>query len=333
MFDIQTISFIIDNDYRFQLMSQCEKNFCLLCFEFLELMEGGSAIIVAKVFKCRAHEYPLHKEDSTKKGRCTLEISQLKAFNVVETLNPDQPAFSARELFEDNHASDIISNAVKILDTNRPQAAGSLLGNRLNILAAIQCYCMIHYGCALDLSKSKMYLQWDNKKLLFYFDKPQFTYAGRKNRSGWREDVFRQLIKDTLLPVYQKIYEETKCPLLTIWSNLSHSLQNRYEKWMAEMKDEKRRKQAEEDFSCLIKEADPQWFAKSKNPLNRNFTPIEHASEEGQFILQRQNCCMAYCLNSKADLAREDRYCYTCPNLGEEERAKRRLRIQEKKSS
>jgi ferric iron reductase protein FhuF len=251
----------------------------------------------------------------------TLDMAALEEnYDVTSRLEANRLTIAAADLLDNGKAETFLEDVAARLGTNRRFATGSLFGKRYALLAAFVFHMLTHEGRKLDWSPGNVTLQMEGKQLLFYFHSFANIPIKESMRREQREEGVRDLLVNHLRPVFEQVSRLTGVKMATLWGHLSFLMHGYYDWWLQETKSQILRRKIEEDFRYWIKEANPSWFGypvTAKNPLDVEYTWIEAFYEGDPPVRQRKKCCFAYC---KPDGS----FCYTCPSMTAEDRARRR---------
>lgn len=251
----------------------------------------------------------------------TLDVSSLEAhYDVIPNLDAGRLTIRAVDLLNEEKAEAFLAQVEARLGTNKRFATGSLFGKRYSLLAALAFHMLTQEERKLDWSLENLTLQFEGKQLLFYFHLLTSVPIAGPMRRKQCEEAVQNLLVTHLCPVFKQISRLTGVKMGTLWGHLSYLMHGYYDWWLEEAASSSLRQKIKEDFRFWTQEADPSWFgvpSTAKNPLDIEYTWIEAYDEEDSPVRQRKKCCFAYCKPNGS-------FCYTCPSMTAEDRARMR---------
>ncbi|WP_438447007.1 (2Fe-2S)-binding protein [Gorillibacterium sp. sgz5001074] len=191
---------------------------------------------------------------------------------------------------------------------------GSLFVKRLCSLAAGAIYAWTHHGAAWDTPLSDLRIGLEGQGLVFHLPAPAPGDTSGSLPGQDPEPVLDRLMAAWISPLVRETVRCTGVPEDTLWSTLSYHLAYWEREWTLEA-DATVCHRVEAVFRMLREPGRPHWFlGRSVSPLAVPFRTMDNPCAPNKPILLRSKCCMNYRLPG------EDRYCYTCPRLNEEQR-------------
>ncbi|MEK8131984.1 (2Fe-2S)-binding protein [Paenibacillus filicis] len=239
--------------------------------------------------------------------------------------DPEQLLWSspAAELLQPgvmNSFLELYGQRIKALE---PAAAAVYMGSWLGFLALGQQYVLSAHNRCLDMSLDNLVIQ--------LYEKDSYTLVSFKlgegpegsapeelsAREGWLGATLEALYGCTLRPLLAAIAEASGVEIGQLWGQFPTKF-NYYIDYLtsgdspAELKE-----RIQEDYRYLRQELPAEVFGRKKNPLDVKVRMIESLKEPGKQMRMKNACCLYYRTEG-------GQYCYSCPRMKEEERAKRR---------
>ncbi len=224
--------------------------------------------------------------------------------------------FLGADLLNKEKWGSIVSIMEANFETSSPKVIDSLFAKYYSYLVVSGAlYCMSRLNEGIDFSLKNVILEtgqeWEPILNLNTMDSIPFENS---NRDTWREKVIYSIFAENLHPVFKMLVDESGIDRSTLWAHVSYGIHYLYEKWIKEAESLVTKERLQADFLFVTKAANPNLFGRNRvNPLNLQFTVIDHPILSGETLRLRKKCCLRYLLP-------EGVCCTTCPRLKEEER-------------
>ncbi len=222
-------------------------------------------------------------------------------------------------LLDREAVSGFLAEYRQLIEGTDDTVAAAYFGSWFGSVAAAIHYTVSVHHAAPDFSTDNLQVclipESGYTRLVFRIVREEADWAPNDPaaRAGWREDVLTRFYGLTVRPLMECLSAASGLHVGMIWGQLPTALNNYYERWQEEIRDEAILARLAEDIR-LAQELPPHVFGRSKNPLQVNIRSLPHPLEPGKQLALKNVCCLQY--------LRQNRYfCYTCPRLTAKERA------------
>ncbi|WP_310828817.1 (2Fe-2S)-binding protein [Paenibacillus pedocola] len=251
----------------------------------------------------------------------------IKHFGSKFDLHPTAPegarySFAARELTREDGMRafiDCYRPIIKGLDDK--VAASYFAGSFGNVALAVQ-YAISVYSAMPKVSLSDLSVHlipaegyW---RVAFSLDTWTFSPAPAdpEQRISWRNGRLTQFYQETAAPLLSVLSNVTGLGISEIWGQLPTKF-NYYIEMLAAGSNNGLMQTIQADYRYLTDEMPAAVFQLARNPFHVKVRKVEALADPASTVQMRNRCCLYYRTEGGS-------YCYTCPRLTEEERAKRR---------
>lgn len=224
--------------------------------------------------------------------------------------------FSAASMLNKEEGKRFLREIGSDLQSPSHVVTASLFFKRFLALLSGGLYTMSHHSLELNISLPNVTLRGESTWKLpsFHLQEAGFWRPDPADREYWREQVAQRMFRDTVKPLITALASYSGIHANVLWSHTAYIVHYYYDNWTSSAETTELGEQIASDFHFLTREAEPKLFGlRDRNPLNTNFTVIQHPSEADHPILIRKTCCLQYRLQG-------GKCCYTCPMLNEEKR-------------
>lgn len=200
-------------------------------------------------------------------------------------------------------------------------AASYFAGSFGNVALAVQ-YAISVYSAmpAVSLSSLSVHLIPAEGYWRVAFSLDEWTSspapAAPELRICWRNGRLTQFYQETAAPLLSVLSKVSGLGLSEIWGQLPTKF-NYYIEMLAAGSDSFLMQTVQADYRYLTDEMPAAVFQLARNPFHVKVRKVEALADPASTVQIRNRCCLYY-------RTEEGSYCYTCPRLTEEERAKRR---------
>jgi len=238
-------------------------------------------------------------------------------FRKKDVPGPEGLRFDGSLLSNEEALNDFLSAFATAINSPRKEVTGSLFIKRYVSLIAGAIHAFSLYNRCLDLSLDHIYLVLQKDKLLAvleYEDAPEII-CQTNDRAEQRKLLIHHMYHTNIKPMWSAIIHATGISGTTLWATLSYLVAYWKEEDLRTTESAELRAQIEEDYRFFANQAWVDSFADC--PINPIYSFFKKVDIEGDTIALRAKCCLLHCLPG------EDRHCYTCPRITEEERVRK----------
>ncbi len=225
-------------------------------------------------------------------------------------------------LADSKKADDFVTEVQAILNTNERMVAGTHLCSWIGALCA-----GFHAALSLDDKVLQMnsehivfqiMMEQGKRKIKFVLEELSFTNTSI--RSDERNIEINSFYLNSIAPFIHAVSLSTGVKHAVLWTQFVTRLYNEQDLWLdLYFKDTHRCNKIKLDFMHLFHDLPLEQLQLKRNPFDVTFKWISHATNATEMIRQRSTCCFAY------KTGMDKGYCYSCPQMTEEERQLRRV--------
>lgn len=263
--------------------------------------------------------------------------AQIQDFGGKFDLHPAVPegavhSFAARELTRENGMRAFIECYRPLIKGLDDKAAATYFAGAFgNVALAVQ-YALSVYSVMPEVSLSGLSVHlipaegyW---RVAFSLGGWAFTPApaDAEQRLAWRNDRLTQFYRETAEPLFSALSNVTGLGLSEIWGQLPTKFNYYLELLAAGSANTGLMETLQADYNYLKDEMPASVFQLPRNPFHVTVRRIEALADAASTVQMRNRCCLYYRTEGGS-------YCYTCPRLKEEERAKRRAEYRKNTAS
>lgn len=135
-------------------------------------------------------------------------------------------------------------------------------------------------------------------------------------RSDWLQQVYADFYGKTVKPLFESASKSGLIDMSLLWGQLPTYF-NYYIELLTDSDVSTHKEQIIHDYEYLKYQVSPNVFGCKKNPFDVKIRMIEDLRDPNKQLRMKNVCCQFYRTG-------EERYCYTCPRMKEDEREARR---------
>jgi len=203
------------------------------------------------------------------------------------------------------------------IQSPRKEVTGSIFMKRYVSVIAGALYAFSYCDRCLDISleQLKIVLQKDTLQFLLATDEELPSTSAVSERDERRRLLLHHMYHSNMKPVWNAIIQATGIGGATLWATLSYLIAYWRQEDINQLVTDEARRCALEDYRYFTDKAWIDSFADC--PINPIFSRFKSVEIDDHTVLVRAKCCLQHCLPG------DDRYCYTCPRINEENRARK----------
>ncbi|RTE09369.1 (2Fe-2S)-binding protein [Paenibacillus whitsoniae] len=236
-----------------------------------------------------------------------------------------------RRLVRADGMKEAIAAYAPLMKALEPAAAAAYLTGRLGNLNTAVHYMLAH-DARIDLSPERWTLQIyqhergyaEFRYVLSEIVELEGPLSGQ--RSLWREQQLRHWYGNVMRPIVEVIAAAADMDITQLWRLFPMKFPYFHEALQKMPDHESIAQKFGEDYKFALHELDGEPFGRVRNPLDVTFCTVDYPAAPGQpdeQIRMKTSCCMYHRTEGGY-------YCYTCPRLKPEERAKRKEEMRAK---
>lgn len=232
------------------------------------------------------------------------EIAVLSKYRLKAAL---EDSFEAAHLLDEAFLKNFMADLSDAIGASSEKIAASIFIKRYAFLAVISLYAMTAWNKKINVSLEavKMEAASGGSDWLPAFSLKDFTaddWDTREARFEWRKGVVKELFAKNIYPLITLFEKTFGISKLILWENIAVYIFWLYESQLKEHKN------AVEDFSFLIFEAEGSLFGRYKlNLLQKYYVEKIYLDEQAEEVRIRKTCCFTYQLEGSS------KRCKTCP--------------------
>jgi hypothetical protein len=255
-------------------------------------------------------------------------LEQIKDYGSKFDLHPAVPedalyTFAAEELIDEETMRAFIDTYKPLMKALDDTAAGTYFGGWFSSVALAVQYSVSMYSIMPEISLSNLSVHLIPAggycRVAFSLNGWKFNSAPAyaAERTNWRNEVLLRFYQDTAAPLMRTLSIVTGVRLGELWGQLPTKFNYYIELLAAGSSSAGLMETVQADYSFLKDEMPADVFQLPINPFDVTVRRTEALADPASTVQMRNRCCMYYRTEGGS-------YCYTCPRLKEEERAKRR---------
>jgi ferric iron reductase protein FhuF len=140
-------------------------------------------------------------------------------------------------------------------------------------------------------------------------------------RIEWRNQNLVKFYAETVKPLFEVLSAASGMDIGQIWGQLPTRFNYYLPAWIEATVNAELKLNLADDYYALAHELELNVFGRKKNPFDVQIRLIEDIKDPSKQIRMKNACCLYYQVGT-------GEYCYTCPRLKEEDRAKKRAQYQ-----
>lgn len=209
--------------------------------------------------------------------------------------------------------SELLQAFGRLIQSPDKKVSGSLFMKRCCSLVSGVLYAWTHHRAAWIGGLAELRVELRGQGLIFHLPEPSILAE-----TADPLPVLDHLMGEWVSPLLRQVAHLTGVREANLWSTLSYNLTYWEREWAREGANGDVLARMQEAFRLLREPGRTGWFpgpaCTCSTPLAGEFRQVANPFDAGKPILIRTTCCTNYRLPG------EDRYCYTCPLLSEEQR-------------
>lgn len=233
-------------------------------------------------------------------------------------------SMKARDLVDPKNMNELVQMYAPLIKAHELTAAGTYISSWLTSPSLGLQYMLSVWNQSLSMTLDNMTIE------LFFDEYPQFAFvipeyeivdapADENERAVWRKECYRAYFQDFLHPLITTLAQVTGNPEAMIWGQFPTKFNYHTDAFAASLEDETIKQRLKADYDVLCNQLEGESFGLSKNPFRVKVRWVEDMRDPQAKVRIKNQCCLYYKTG-------EQKYCYTCPRIKEEERALMRIR-------
>lgn len=238
-------------------------------------------------------------------------------FQNKDGIIPESLRLQGSHVTDEEALNDFLSVFASAINSPKKEVTGSIFIKRYVSLVAGALHAFSLHNRCLDLSLDHIHLVLKKDKLfivLEHDDEPE-AVSLVEDRKERRRLLLHHLYHTNIKPMWSAVIHATGISGSTLWATLSYLLAYWKEEDLRITESLELRSRIEEDYRFFT---DYAWVGSFADcPINPIYSQFKKVDIDGEPVLLRAKCCLQHCLPG------EDRSCYTCPRISEEERLRK----------
>ncbi|WP_429841299.1 Fe-S oxidoreductase [Brevibacillus sp. FIR094] len=234
-------------------------------------------------------------------------------------------SMKARDLVDPTHMNELVQIYAPLIKAHELTAAGTYISSWLTSPSLGLSYMISVWNRALTMTLDNMTIE------LFYEDDyPQFAFVipayeiveaptSVAERAIWLKECYRAYFQDFLHPLLTTLAKVTGNPEAMLWGQFPTKFNYHTDAFVALVEQDSIKQQVMADYDVLCHQLEGESFGLQKNPFRVRVRWIEDIRDPQAKVRIKNQCCLYYKTG-------EQKYCYTCPRIKEDERALMRIR-------
>jgi ferric iron reductase protein FhuF len=233
----------------------------------------------------------------------------------------------AADLLDKDNAERFISHYGPELKALKPQVAATYFSGWFGAVCAALQYTISHQHAAFDASlhniAGQLYLFNGRPRWGFLLHDRRGRSVPLKDREAWRDQLLTSFYREQVRPMLETLSAAADIEAGQLWGQIATKLHAAQDLWLRAGLSVWEQQTIVEDFAFLQHELSGDVFGRKRNPFDIEPRRIENPKVPGETCMMKATCCLAYLTDT------DHGFCYTCPRMGETERAQRRLKLAE----
>ncbi|GAA0383761.1 IucA/IucC family C-terminal-domain containing protein [Paenibacillus motobuensis] len=221
------------------------------------------------------------------------------------------------DLLHPEALEEFLSAFGQAIQSPRKEVTGSIFMKRYVSVIAGALYAFSYYDRCLDISleQLRIVLQKDKLHFLLAIEEELPGISMIPEREERRRLLLQHMYHTNMKPVWSAIIQATGIGGSTLWATLSYLVAYWKQEDIDKLETAEARRCLEEDYRYFTDYAWIDSFADC--PINPIFSRFKSVEIDDHSVLVRAKCCLQHCLPG------DDRHCYTCPHISEENRTRK----------
>ncbi|MGF7045882.1 ferric iron reductase protein FhuF [Paenibacillus sp. DS2015] len=256
----------------------------------------------------------------------TLDFNKLAIEFQITKVKPQDAMYSVKglDLVDPDHMQEFLAHVTPFVKALDLAAAGAYFARWIGDIALAQQYIISVYNSSLDMSLINLtihFIPTTQARVPVSFQihdcTEQKAPTNEKNRQLWLQQRLVNLYSESMRPLFATLSNITNWNVGQVWGQLPTKFEKYIESYIIEATQTKVKERLKQDYIFLKEEIDSHVFGRIKNPFNVKFRMVEHMEDPEKQLRMKHACCLYHKIENGY-------YCYTCPQVRDEERAARR---------